>query len=746
MIPGIAIGDSMVANRHNIGGHVSKMTANFTNNQYFNNNKFVNFTDLVTSARTEVKPAWLVDGSVGQSGHNLLTYSEELGDASLTSLRADITDNVADAPNGSVTADKISQTAGQTIIPIVGETVTTTARQHTYGCFGEADDRDFLVLQEDLVDGTSNYTWFNLSSGAVGTTDASHTASITSLGDGKYLCEISFLSAATTDQVYVGTTESDGSTTSTDDGKGINIWGRHLYQSDNGGMQPNLDTPSTSTYYPTTSTAYFAPVIAYDPVTLTKTGVVSEPDITRQNTYPECKDGTGWLDVGATSTNLALDVFDAFGGVRVESLGATWHRLKMSPSEYVTLAASNVYPFTFIYKAGDVTPSDEVRCLIENTTAATNSDISGAIGAVSITGTGAGSLSNVSEVLHADGETYILTGYITALANGDYSFDTGPNSTTSGETVIAVAAFIGGAGEKLPHCPIIGNDGFVETVAKDVMSFEAVPSEIELVTNGGFDDGIAGWNAAADTTLSHVSNTLRNELASGSNPSASYVIATVAGRSYRLVYESVGGTSSGNRYTRVGTTSHNNDIIDINSAGDGEKTTDFVATGTATWISMMHITSTAGEYVDYDNISVQELVPFVGYNGSEGTFVFKGNWVHSSDERKYMLAGDVDTRLVYQGNSAPTEIRTYDGTIAVSKASVFTDNTDTAVVMSYETGGNFDILADGSAEATASLTGDLATTSIDIGHLAGSNSMHGVVKEIVYYNVKLGLPTRQGYR
>lgn len=475
--------------------------------------------------------------------------------------------------------------------------------------------------------------------------------------------------------------------------------------------------------------------IAYDPVTLDNLGKVSEPEITRLNAYPECKDGTGWLDVGATSTNLALDVFDAFGGVRVESLGATWHRLKMSPSEYVTLAASNVYPFTFIYKAGDVTPSDEVRCLIENTTAATNSDISGAIGAVSITGTGAGSLSNVSEVLHADGETYILTGYITALANGDYSFDTGPNSTTSGETVIAVAAFIGGAGEKLPHCPIIGNDGFVETVAKDVMSFEAVPSEIELVTNGGFDTDLTGWTHDGIGASSSVSSKLEIDATLG-NTSDYQEFAVVIGRTYRV---SLGEVSNGYLYAY-------DDAGYSNLYGGFPLTSVGYIDVVPTFASTLRLRAfvTSGNTGVFDAISVQELVPFVGYNADAGTWVLLGRWKHNAAITTYMLAGDANTVFVGQGPVVASRVKAFDGTTTTSKTGVFTDNTDTVIVMSWETGGNFDILVDGSTEASTTLTGDLATTSIGVFNLAGGGNVHGIAKELVYYPAKHGLTTRQG--
>ena len=136
-------------------------------------------------------------------------------------------------------------------------------------------------------------------------------------------------------------------------------------------------------------------------------------------------------------------------------------------------------------------------------------------------------------------------------------------------------------------------------------------------------------------------------------------------------------------------------------------------------------------------------VPFYGFDGDKGTWVFVGNWVeHGGDS--YMLAGDAVTRVMYQGASL-TAIRSYDGSDVLSRGGVFTDNTDIVLVVSYLKGGNFNLLTDGGTEDSGVLTGDFYTPTFYIGNLAGSNPLGGFVRRVMWYPEQLSLAARQSF-
>ena len=108
-----------------------------------------------------------------------------------------------------------------------------------------------------------------------------------------------------------------------------------------------------------------------------------------------------------------------------------------------------------------------------------------------------------------------------------------------------------------------------------------------------------------------------------------------------------------------------------------------------------------------------------------------------------MLAGATGSdRFVYQTSPDTATVKAYDGTASVG-VNRFTSNTDITTVMSYLQGGALNILADGSTEATASLTGDLYTPTLSIGSIAGAECMLGTIESITYYPTQLTLAERQ---
>lgn len=131
----------------------------------------------------------------------------------------------------------------------------------------------------------------------------------------------------------------------------------------------------------------------------------------------------------------------------------------------------------------------------------------------------------------------------------------------------------------------------------------------ELITNGGFSDGTTGWSGNANSTLSVVSGALRVTAVANGIAYASQGITTVPGRGYFITMNYVTDAVTGNAFLYARTSAGSGDIANYNIGSTlGAHSLYFVATGTTTFISVSSSSSAlAGEYLDFDNISVREV-------------------------------------------------------------------------------------------------------------------------------------------
>ena len=147
----------------------------------------------------------------------------------------------------------------------------------------------------------------------------------------------------------------------------------------------------------------------------------------------------------------------------------------------------------------------------------------------------------------------------------------------------------------------------------------------ELVTNGGFDNGIVGWfpetTGGSNTNISNVNNTLRVTLLDVSNPKAYTEITTEIGKTYKITCDFINGTVALDNYRfRVGTTFISLDVLDETvSSGSSEFT--FISTATTLYVHSVGVSSVIGSYYDIDNVSVVEVfeegIPRIDY--TDGT-------------------------------------------------------------------------------------------------------------------------------
>lgn len=148
----------------------------------------------------------------------------------------------------------------------------------------------------------------------------------------------------------------------------------------------------------------------------------------------------------------------------------------------------------------------------------------------------------------------------------------------------------------------------------------------ELVTNGTFTSATTGWQGSdAAAGISIVSSRLRvtngDASAAGfSTTSGSTTFSTIAGRSYLISYDSLQGTSS-NASTRLylGTTFNGAEVHGGTTyTADGTHTYTHTATATQDiYLLIKNVTTTNGQYMDYDNVSIKEIGVASGWTDAD---------------------------------------------------------------------------------------------------------------------------------
>jgi hypothetical protein len=168
---------------------------------------------------------------------NLLLQSEDFG-TTWTQTNISVSSNVAVAPDGNTTADKIIENTA-TAIHGVDQSTTFTAIPYTLSFYAKKDGR---IWVRAFLGGLAS-TWFNIDNGTIGTVASGFTASIVNAGNGWYRCSITGTASAGTLTSGVRMATSDGNNSYLGDGtSGIFLWGAQL----EAGSFPTSYIPTTT--------------------------------------------------------------------------------------------------------------------------------------------------------------------------------------------------------------------------------------------------------------------------------------------------------------------------------------------------------------------------------------------------------------------------------------------------------------------------------------------------------------------
>jgi hypothetical protein len=164
---------------------------------------------------------------------NLLTYTEQVNNAIWTKVNTVITPNVAVAPNGTLTADKVGLTTVTSSFYLSQSVVLISGITYTQSIYAKAGEQTILQITPSTgFTSLTRYANFNLSTGIIQTQVGSDAASITPVGNGWYRCTYSqiFATSGSGRMLAVLTGGNTGRlpTFTGTAGSGIYIWGIQL--------------------------------------------------------------------------------------------------------------------------------------------------------------------------------------------------------------------------------------------------------------------------------------------------------------------------------------------------------------------------------------------------------------------------------------------------------------------------------------------------------------------------------------
>ena len=156
---------------------------------------------------------------------NLLNYTEQFDNGYWSKNNATITSNSILAPDGSTTAETLTCPSTGANSFVARGNMGVVGRGYTATVYAKAGTNDIIRIAN--VSSASNGCWYNLTSGAVGTSNgAANTAAIEDVGNGWYRLTRYFDSfLAGGNQVVIASCVADGSTSGPSAGETIYIWG-----------------------------------------------------------------------------------------------------------------------------------------------------------------------------------------------------------------------------------------------------------------------------------------------------------------------------------------------------------------------------------------------------------------------------------------------------------------------------------------------------------------------------------------
>lgn len=243
--------------------------------------------------------------------------------------------------NGVVCAEKLVENTATNSHYTNQNTTVVSGTRYTYSVYAKAGERNWLAIYLINTVNADN-TFFNLSTGVIGNTQAGATASMIAVGNGWYRCSVSAVTTSTTSGIYPGIASANGTVSYTGNGtSGIYIFGAQL--SDSASLDPYVLNAATAP----SAAAYYGARFDYDPVTLAPKGLLIEEQ--RANLL---------LNSSLAGTNLATQNVTVTAVAHTLSFYGTG-QIVLSGTSSATVVGDGAYPtrktLTFTPTAGTLT-------------------------------------------------------------------------------------------------------------------------------------------------------------------------------------------------------------------------------------------------------------------------------------------------------------------------------------------------------------------------------------------------------
>jgi len=370
------------------------------------------FSDIITFSRSSNATRTGPDGTVQYAPHNLLLRSQELDNAAWTKDNCTATANAIAAPDGTVTADMITDGAsGSPSLYLAAFVTITASAPYTASGYVKRGNTDWIrFIIQDGAFGNQTVVWFNLATGAT-----SSGVTLTSVGNGWYRFSVTAtIGSASTAQYQINTAASNGSNTRVSGGT-YYLWGAQLSVGSIAGD-----------YTPTTSAAVYGPRFDYDPVTKAAKGLLIEEQRTNLLTYSEQFDNAVWSKVRMSITSNSTSAPDGTTTADTfveDTTASNTHVLYVTQSG---LTSGVTYSFSLYVKANGRTQVN-ISC-----------------GSTAFTGIG-GTLFDLSANTASNG-TGVVGSSITDVGNGwkRIVYTVTANGTGSGD--IYIGTYVNGSG------------------------------------------------------------------------------------------------------------------------------------------------------------------------------------------------------------------------------------------------------------------------------------------------------------
>jgi hypothetical protein len=181
---------------------------------------------------------------------NLLTKTEQFDDAVWGKSAATVTANAAFAPDGTTTADRLTDNTSSTEHR-VAISLTVPVGAYTWSVYAKAETLSWLHIGVPNSVGSRVDTYFDVGNGAVGTVPSGFTAQIQSVGSGWYRCTVSGSTQAST-YIVIATSTANNVQGYAGTGQSLLIWGADLRPADQAtGLLPAYQRVNTATDYDT---------------------------------------------------------------------------------------------------------------------------------------------------------------------------------------------------------------------------------------------------------------------------------------------------------------------------------------------------------------------------------------------------------------------------------------------------------------------------------------------------------------